>query len=131
MGRKRTVVLGMLGATLDSGKTAERWARWRPSVALCQHEDLLVDRFELLHQRGFASLAETVMRDVRHVSPETEIRGQLVEIDDPWDFEQVYAALHDFARKYRFVTDREDYLVHITTGTHVSGAATSATSMQP
>ena len=32
----------------------------------------------------------------------------------------VYGALHDFARDYPFDPDREDYLVHITTGTHVA-----------
>ena len=37
----------------------------------------------------------------------------------PWDFEEVYGALHDFARAYPFQPDREDYLFHITTGTHV------------
>ncbi|AUX46989.1 Fis family transcriptional regulator [Sorangium cellulosum] len=120
MTRKPTVVLGMLGPTLDTGKTPERWSRWRPSVALCQHEDLLVDRFELLHQRSFDALAGTVMKDVRHVSPETLVRGHVVELDDPWDFEAVYGALHDFARAYPFAPDREDYLVHITTGTHVA-----------
>ncbi|WP_438024285.1 RNA repair transcriptional activator RtcR [Sorangium sp. So ce233] len=120
MTRKPTVILGMLGPTLDTGKTTERWSRWRPSVALCQHEDLLVDRFELLYQRRFEALAETVMKDVRHVSPETEIRGHVVEVDDPWDFEAVYGALHDFAKAYPFAPDREDYLLHITTGTHVA-----------
>ncbi|WP_437620696.1 RNA repair transcriptional activator RtcR [Sorangium sp. So ce1151] len=120
MTRKPTVVLGMLGPTLDTGKTPERWSHWRPSVALCQHEDLIVDRFELLYQRRFEPLAETVMKDVRHVSPETEIRGCVVEVDDPWDFEAVYGALHDFAKGYPFAPDREDYLIHITTGTHVA-----------
>ena len=41
-------------------------------------------------------------------------------IADPWDFEEVYGALHDFARGYPFDPEREDYLVHITTGTHVA-----------
>ncbi|WP_437575600.1 RNA repair transcriptional activator RtcR [Sorangium sp. So ce887] len=120
MTRKSTVVLGMLGPTLDTGKTPERWSRWRPSVALCQHEDLIVDRFELLYQRRFEALAGTVMGDVRHASPETDLRGHVVEVDDPWDFEAVYGALHDFARAYPFAPDREDYLIHITTGTHVA-----------
>ncbi|WP_437687425.1 RNA repair transcriptional activator RtcR [Sorangium sp. So ce176] len=120
MTRKPTVILGMLGPTLDTGKTTERWSRWRPSVALCQHEDLLVDRFELLYQRRFEALAGTVMADVRHVSPETEIRGHVVDVDDPWDFEAVYGALHDFAKAYPFAPDRENYLLHITTGTHVA-----------
>ena len=38
---------------------------------------------------------------------------------DAWDFEEVYGNLHDFARAYPFDTDAEDYLVHITTGSHV------------
>ncbi|WP_438015763.1 RNA repair transcriptional activator RtcR [Sorangium sp. So ce315] len=120
MTRKPTVILGMLGPTLDTGKTPERWSRWRPSVALCQHEDLLVDRFELIYQGRFEALARTVMEDVRHVSPETVVRGHVVDVDDPWDFEAVYGALHDFARSYQFAPEREDYLVHITTGTHVA-----------
>src|SRR6185312_5683003 len=41
-------------------------------------------------------------------------------VDDPWDFEEVYAKLHDFALGYPFAPEREDYLVHITTGTHVA-----------
>jgi hypothetical protein len=41
-------------------------------------------------------------------------------VADPWDFEEVYAVLHDFARSYPFDPEREDYLVHITTGTHVA-----------
>jgi transcriptional regulatory protein RtcR len=117
---KRSVVLGLLGTTMDRGTGARRWEAWRPSIALCQHEDLLVDRFELLHPRGFTSLAETVRDDIRHVSPETEVRLVVDPTTDPWDFEAVYASLHDFARSYPFDTDAEDYLVHITTGSHVA-----------
>ncbi len=36
------------------------------------------------------------------------------------DFEEVYAGLHDFARGYAFDPEREDYLINITTGTHVA-----------
>lgn len=117
---RRCVVLGLLGTTLDRGTGRKRWETWRPSVALCQHEDLLIDRFELLYPRSFAALAETVRDDIRHVSPETEVRLVLDPTSDPWDFEAVYASLHDFARAYRFDTDAEDYLVHITTGSHVA-----------
>jgi len=117
---KRSVVLGLLGTTMDRGTGARRWESWRPSISLCQHEDLLVDRFELLHPRGFQSLAATVRDDIRHVSPETEVRLVVDPTTDPWDFEAVYASLHDFARSYPFDTDAEDYLVHITTGSHVA-----------
>ena len=120
MAAKRVVVLGMLGPTLDAGKGASRWEHWRPSVSLCQHEDLVIHRFELLHQRKFESLAAVIAKDVARVSPETEIRPIEIELEDAWDFEEVYGALHDFARRYPFAPEREEYLIHITTGTHVA-----------
>src|SRR5437899_2287161 len=116
----RTVVIGLVGTTIDRGKGTKRWEGWRPSIAACQHEDLLIDRFELLHPQRFTALAETVRDDIRHVSPETEVRLVVDPTADPWDFEDVYGSLHDFARSYRFDTETEDYLVHITTGSHVA-----------
>jgi transcriptional regulatory protein RtcR len=53
------------------------------------------------------------------VSPETKVVLHDVPMEDPWDFEQVYSALYDFAQSYRFDTDNEEYWIHITTGTHV------------
>lgn len=89
-------------------------------MALFQHEDLLIDRFELLYQPRFEALAEAVFEDAARLSPRTEMRGHHIEMPDPWDFERVYAELHDFARRYPFDTEAEDYLVHITTGSHVA-----------
>ena len=120
LAHRRTVSIGLLGTTLDRGTGPNRWEAWRPSVALCQHEDLLIDRFELIYAQRFALLAETVRADITRVSPETEVRLCQVDVRDPWDFEDVYGALHDFARAYPFDPDAEDYLVHITTGTHVA-----------
>ncbi len=114
------VVIGLLGTSLDVGKGPKRWERWRPTISLCQHEDLVVDRFELLHAARASSLADAVQRDIEMVSPETTVVRHTVDTDDPWDFEKVYGSLHDFAAAYPFDTDREDYLVHITTGTHVA-----------
>lgn len=108
----------MLGTTLDRGRGDRRWERWRPTVALHQHEDLLVDRLELLHTPAQPELLDTVLADVAQVSPETEVVTHPLVIDDPWDFETVYAALLDFARTYRG-RDDDELLVHITTGTHV------------
>jgi transcriptional regulatory protein RtcR len=117
---KDQVVIGLLGTTLDAGSGATRWEAWRPTVSLFLHEDFLVRRLELLYQPRFERLMRDIADDIRHISPETEVRGHVVEMEDPWDFEPVYAALHDFARGYAFDTDREDYLIHITTGTHVA-----------
>jgi len=120
MKTKDNIVIGLLGPSLDSGKGPARWEKWRPSVALCQHENLLVTRLELLYQKKYAVLASNVVDDIEHISPETDVRLNLIEFDDPWDLQQVYGALHDFARNYKFNTEDEEYLVHITTGTHVA-----------
>lgn len=114
------VVIGFLGVTLDAGTSPERWERWRPTVALCQQEDLVIRRLELLHPRGATRLFQRIRDDVASVSPETEVRSQAIELRDPWDFEEVYGALYDFARRYPFDTEREEYLIHLTTGTHVA-----------
>ena len=58
-----TVALGLLGPVLDRGEGADRWQKWRPTVALCQQEDLLVHRLELLHQRKYAKLYDGLVRD--------------------------------------------------------------------
>lgn len=119
--RKRQVVLGMLGTTLDSGKGPGRWEKWRPTVSLGMHQDFLLDRLELLlDQRRYGKLAEVVREDLAQASPETQVRLHDTYLPDPWDFEGVYAALHDFLGGYEFKPDEEDYYVHITTGTHVS-----------
>jgi transcriptional regulatory protein RtcR len=117
---RRRTVFGILGTTLDMGTQDRRWEKWRPTVALCQHDNLLVDRLELIHDRQHTTLAGQIAADIASVSPETELRRTEINLKDPWDFEEVYGALHDFARNYPFDAEAEDYLVNITTGTHVA-----------
>lgn len=117
----KRVVIGILGTTLDRGSADHRWDRWRPTVSLFQHEDLLVDRLELLHEGPALGLAEQVRADIRQVSPETEVRLHQVDFSsNPWDLANVYGALHDWARDYPFDRENEEYLIHITTGTHIA-----------
>lgn len=118
MPQKKTVVIGLLGIQKDAGRGALRWEKWRPTIALCSHEDLLVHRFELLIQPSYRDLAKQIVADIRDVSPETEVRTHSVQFEDAWDFVEVYGQLHDFARGYPFKPDSEDYLVHLSTGTH-------------
>ena len=118
MDRKPVVVIGLLGTSIDKGGK-QRWDRWRPSIDLCRHDDFVVDRFELLHE-GHETLRDQVIADIAQISPETQVRPHAIHWADAWDFETVYAALLDFARAYPFAPDDEDYLVHITTGTHVA-----------
>jgi transcriptional regulatory protein RtcR len=114
------VAISFLGTTLDLGKGAQRWERWRLTVGLCQQEDWPVDRLELIHPPKVVDLTDQIIKDIASVSPETTVRPWPVEITDPWDFEKVYAAVFDFARQYPFQPEHEDYFVHITTGTHVA-----------
>lgn len=119
--KKRRVVIGVLGTVLDKrGKRANRFKKWRPTVGLCQQPDFPVDRLELLHQPRDEGMAQRLIEDVVLLSPDTEVRPHAVTINDPWDFEEVYAAFLDFATHYSFDTENEEYLVHITTGTHVA-----------
>ncbi len=116
-----TTVIGFLGSTLDASKTdSSRWNKWRPTVGLCMQPDLRVDRLVLLHGARHRGLAEYITADVAAVSPETTVEPHLLDFGDAWDFEEVYTALLDFAQGFAFEPDSEDYLVHITTGTHVA-----------
>ena len=117
---RKTVVIGFLGTTLDRRGKRERWQHWRPSIAACQHEDLLIDRYEMLCDPKDHGLAQKTARDMKQVSPETSVRFHDMALADPWDFGEVYGALHDFARAYDFRPDEEDYLIQIVTGTHVA-----------
>ncbi|WP_076719518.1 RNA repair transcriptional activator RtcR [Motiliproteus sp. MSK22-1] len=117
----KTVVISILGTTMDRrGKGNKRWEKWRPTVSMCQHDDLIVDRLELLFDNHAQTLANQVTEDIRHVSPETEVVYRSIKFSAPWDFESVYGALLDFALSYQFNPNEERYLIHITTGTHVA-----------
>ena len=112
----RNVVIGFLGTQLDMGKRRE----WRPSVQLCQHPAFPVDRLELIHDGRHYHLACRIAADIGQVSPDTEVRLVRMDLTDPWDFQEVYGTLYDFAAAYGFDEDRERYHIHLTTGTHVA-----------
>lgn len=112
----KNVVIGFLGTQLDMGKKR----RWKPTLSLCTHDQFSVDRLELLYDTKFNRLAHQVKREIEEACPETEVLLRLLNLDDPWDFQEVYGKLFDFARDFGFDEDREQYHVHLTTGTHVA-----------
>jgi transcriptional regulatory protein RtcR len=116
----KRVAIGFLGTTLDMGKQENRWERWRPTLALCMQPDLEIDRLELIHDRRANDLARRISADIVQVSPTTQIKTHQMDLRDPWDFQEVYGALFDFAKSYSFDPDNEEYLINITTGTHVA-----------
>jgi transcriptional regulatory protein RtcR len=118
---KQLTAIGFLGSTLDAARQGpERWNKWRPSVGLTMHQDLRVDRFVLLYGAMHQSLVDQVSMDIASVSPETRVDPVLLDFANPWDFEEVYGKLRDWADGFAFDPDSEDYLIHITTGTHVA-----------
>lgn len=119
---KDTIIIGLLGSSLDAVSVSKenRWSKWRPTVSLCMHEELLVSRYELLYDPRFERLALKTKSDIELVSPETTVFLHPFRVVDWWDFSQVYTALLDFAQNYDFDTETKEYLVHITTGSHVA-----------
>ncbi len=115
-----TVVIGFLGTQLDAGLGAGRWEKWRPTVSLVQQPDMVVSRLELLYTPRYLAQAEQLVQDMNRVSPDTEVRLVAIDVADPWDFGEMYAALYDWVRRYPFAPEREQYWAHITTGTHVA-----------
>ncbi len=69
---KKTVVIGFVGSTLDQGKKPDRWQRWRPTISLLMHEDLLVDELVLLHDRQHHNLVKSIAVDAKEISPQTQ-----------------------------------------------------------
>ncbi|MBF7073551.1 sigma 54-interacting transcriptional regulator [Glaciecola sp. MH2013] len=117
---KDVVVVSLIGTQLDYvGKRVDRWAKWRPNVSLCSQDDLVINQLHLLHDNHSNRLANDVTVDIESVSPETEVSLHSVNFQNPWDFEEVYAKLFDWCLQQDFDTDKNDYLFHITTGTHV------------
>lgn len=115
-----TTVVSVLGARLDhQGLGARRWRRWRPNMSLLYQDDLSIDHFVLIYHENERELAELTIADMHELRPEMEVTGHIVDFKNPWDFEQVYSQLHDFATSFEFDVENENYLVQITTGTHV------------
>ncbi len=120
--KKALTVIGFLGSSLDQprGRGAERFSFWRPTVSIFQHEDLLVSTLELLVDKKFMPLAKLVAEDIRLLSPETTVNLIELGFDDAWDLQEVYEKLYDWVRAYPFDPEHQEYLVHLTTGTHIA-----------
>jgi transcriptional regulatory protein RtcR len=112
-------VIAVLGTTLDRATGAGRWARWRPTVALGQHDDFEMTHLDLLYGSDHAWLRDQVVVDLAAVSPETTVACHEVDLADPWDLEEVYDTLASVVERLDLARHPEGPLVHITTGSHV------------
>ena len=115
------IVIGILGQRLDNvGFGKKRWLRWRPTLSLLMHHELPIDELVLIYHADDERLADLTIRDAETICLDLKVTRYPVDYDDPWDFEQVYSQLHDFALNYPFDPEHNHYFFHITTGTHVA-----------
>ena len=101
--KRSRIVIGFLGTTLDAAA--------RPSAGRNGGR-----RSRCASTKTSASTASSCIHDGAHasarragrpptsprVSPETRGARHVIDLRDPWDFEEVYGELHDFARAYPF-----------------------------
>ena len=85
-----------------------------------QHHEFQVDEIILLHQDDEKKLLKMTVDDINQTCLNIDVKTHHLHYDDPWDFEQVYSQLHDFAQSYEFDTEKNNYYFHITTGSHVA-----------
>jgi len=105
MNSRKNVAISFLGTVLDSGFGQGRWQKWRPNVAMNQRQDFHLDRMELFYAEKYRELADHVKADIQDVSPHTAVNLVPMELENPWDFSEVYTKLHDWAAGYAFDTE--------------------------
>ena len=117
----KTTVISVLGTQKDAhgGAGPARWDTWRPTIGLVQQDDLPIDELHLIFSSPHTPLAERVRADVRKVSPETKVVFDVIELKNPWDFEEVYEKFYDYSKLPCFHQERTRYYIHISTGSHV------------
>ena len=117
----KTTVISVLGTQKDAhgGTGPSRWDTWRPTIGLVQQEDLPIDELHLIFNKEHTNLAERVKADIKSVSPETKVVFDIIQLADPWDFEEVYEKFYDYSRSPCFHEEKTRYYVHMSTGSHV------------
>ena len=117
----KTTVISVLGTQKDAhgGSGPARWDTWRPTIGLVQQEDLPIDELHLIFNKEHTPLAQRIKDDINSVSPETDVVLDIVELKNPWDFEEVYAKFYDYAKRPCFHDEKTSYYIHMSTGSHV------------
>ena len=119
--KTKTVVISVLGTQKDAhgGAGPARWDTWRPNIGLVQQEELPIDELHLIFNSEYTNLAERIKADIASVSPETKVVFDIIQLKDPWDFEEVYGKFYDYAKSPCFHKESAQYYIHISTGSHV------------
>ena len=117
----KTTAISILGTQKDAhgGAGPSRWDTWRPNIGLVQQDELPIDELHLILNKEHMPLAERIKADIASVSPETKVVFDIIQLKDPWDFEEVYGKFYDYAKSPCFHKESAQYYIHISTGSHV------------
>ena len=117
----KITAISVLGTQKDAhgGAGPARWDTWRPTIGLVQQESLPINELHLIFNKEFMPLAERVKADIKCVSPETKVIFDIIQLKDPWDFEEVYGKLYDYSKQPCFHQEKTRYYIHMSTGSHV------------
>ena len=117
----KTTVVSVLGTQKDAhgGTGPQRWDTWRPTIGLVQQESLPIDELHLIFNLEYLPLANRIKADILTVSPETEVVFDIIQLKNPWDFEEVYEKFYNYAKQPSFHDEKVDYYIHMSTGSHV------------
>lgn len=117
----KTTVISVLGTQKDAhgGTGPQRWDTWRPTIGLVQQESLPIDELHLIFNHEHLPLAERIKADIALVSPETTVLFDILQLQNPWDFEEVYEKFYDYAQSPCFHEENTAYYIHMSTGSHV------------
>ena len=117
----KTTVISVLGTQKDAhgGSGPSRWDTWRPTIGLVQQDELPIDELHLIFNSEYKNLAERIKADIKSVSPETKVVFDIIELKNPWDFEEVYEKFYDYAKSPCFHEEKTRYYIHMSTGSHV------------
>ena len=113
------IVYSFIGVALDQKKNGDKINHWRPTIALATSNEIHFDELHLLWQSNYRSLSEELIAELKERAPQLKVVSHIVDFDDPWDFEEVYSKLYDFAAEQKPDPEANDYYIHISTGTHV------------
>lgn len=117
----KTTVISVLGTQKDAhgGYGPTRWDTWRPTIGLVQQDTLPIDELHLIFNLAHLPLANRIKADIASVSPETNVIFDNIELQNPWDFEEVYEKFYDYSKSPCFHEEKTDYYLHMSTGSHV------------
>jgi transcriptional regulatory protein RtcR len=111
--KKKTVVYGVLGTDLD------RVGKWQPTLNLFRQPGLDISRFHLIYAPKDSSLADDTKKAIEAESPRYTVKLERLDIKDPWNFEEIFEKFNTLFQDAGFNTEKEEYLFHMTTGTHI------------